>query len=49
MLAGKFLEYGNVVSGFFSKARTKGTRDISILYAFDLEKEEPICSVTKDS
>ena len=34
----------NSLSDFSRKARTKGTRDISILYAFDLEEMEPICS-----
>lgn len=34
----------NDFSAFSRKARIKGCQDISILYAFDLEKEEPICS-----
>jgi hypothetical protein len=34
----------NTLSDFSRKARTKGTRDISVLYAFDLELMEPICS-----
>ena len=34
----------NTLSEFSRKARTKGTRDISVLYAFDLEDMEPICS-----
>lgn len=34
----------NNFSAFSRKARIKGCQDISILYAFDLEKEEPICS-----
>ena len=34
----------NSLSDFSRKARTKGTRDISVLYAFDLEEMEPICS-----
>ena len=34
----------NSLSGFSRKARTKGTRDISVVYAFDLEAMEPICS-----
>jgi len=34
----------NSLSDFSRKAATKGTRDISLLYAFDLEKMEPICS-----
>lgn len=34
----------NSLSDFSRKARTKGTRDISVLYAFDLERNEPVCS-----
>lgn len=34
----------NSLSDFSHKARLKGSRDISILYAFDLEAREPICS-----
>lgn len=34
----------NSLSDFSRKAKAKGTRDISVLYAFDLEKMEPICS-----
>jgi len=34
----------NTLSDFSRKARIKGTRDISVLYAFDLELMEPICS-----
>lgn len=34
----------NSLSAFSRKARTKGTRDISVLYAFDLEAMEPVCS-----
>lgn len=34
----------NSLSDFSRKAKTKGTRDISVLYAFDLEKMEPVCS-----
>lgn len=34
----------NSLSDFSRKTRTKGTRDISVLYAFDLEKMEPVCS-----
>ena len=34
----------NSLSDFSRKAITKGTRDISVLYAFDLEKMEPVCS-----
>ena len=34
----------NSFSDFSRKARLKGSRDISIIYAFDLEQMEPICS-----
>jgi hypothetical protein len=34
----------NSLSDFSRKAKTKGTRDISVLFAFDLEAMEPICS-----
>ena len=34
----------NTLSDFSRKAKTKGTRDISVLFAFDLEAMEPICS-----
>ena len=34
----------NSLSDFSRKAKTKGTRDISVLYAFDLEVMEPVCS-----
>ncbi|MDR1110888.1 MAG: transposase [Deltaproteobacteria bacterium] len=34
----------NSLSDFSRKARAKRTRDISVLYAFDLESMEPICS-----
>lgn len=34
----------NSLSDFSRKARVKGTRDISVLYAFDLEAMEPVCS-----
>ena len=34
----------NSLSEFSRKAKTKGTRDISVLYAFDLEEMEPVCS-----
>ena len=33
----------NTLSEFSRKARLKGRRDISVLYAFDLEKMEPFC------
>lgn len=36
--------YINSLSDFSHKARLKGSKDISILYAFDLEVGEPICS-----
>lgn len=34
----------NTLSDFSRKARTKGSRDISVIYAFDLEKKKPVCS-----
>lgn len=34
----------NDFSEFSRKARTKGTKDISVMFAFDLERMEPICS-----
>ena len=34
----------NSLSDFSRKSRTKGTRDISVLFAFDLEEMEPVCS-----
>lgn len=34
----------NTLSDFSRKAKTKGTRDISVMFAFDLEKMEPLCS-----
>ena len=34
----------NSLSDFSRKAKTKGTRDISVMFAFDLEKMEPVCS-----
>lgn len=34
----------NTLSEFSRKARLKGRRDLSVLYAFDLEKMEPICA-----
>ena len=34
----------NSLSDFSRKARLKGSRDISVLYAYDLEKQEPVCS-----
>ena len=34
----------NTLSDFSRKAKEKGTRDISVLYAFDLEEMEPVCS-----
>lgn len=32
------------LSNFSRKARVKGSRDISVMYAFDLEAMEPVCS-----
>ena len=34
----------NDFSSYSRKSRVKGTRDISILYAFDTEPGEPLCS-----
>lgn len=34
----------NSLSDFSYKAKIRGSRDISILYAFDLESMEPVCS-----
>lgn len=34
----------NSLSDFSRKARLKGSRDISILYAFDLARGEPVCA-----
>jgi hypothetical protein len=34
----------NTLSDFSRKAKVKGSRDISVLYAFDLEAMEPVCS-----
>lgn len=34
----------NSLSNFSRKAKKKGSKDISIIYAFDLEAMEPICS-----
>lgn len=34
----------NSLADFSRKAKTKGTRDISVLYAFDLDQDEPVCS-----
>ncbi len=34
----------NTLSDFSRKARVKGSRDISVLYAFDLDAMEPVCS-----
>lgn len=34
----------NTLSDFSRKAKLKGSRDISVLYAFDLEEMEPVCS-----
>ena len=35
----------NSLSDVSHKERTKGTRDISVVYAFDLEAMEPVCSL----
>ncbi len=34
----------NSLSDFSRKARVKGSREISVLYAYDIERGEPICS-----
>jgi hypothetical protein len=34
----------NTLSHYSRKARIKGTKDISILFAYDIETKEPICS-----
>ncbi|EJX04960.1 TRANSPOSASE ISMmy1C [gut metagenome] len=34
----------NDLSAYSRKARVKGCRDISIIYAYDLEKMEPVCA-----
>ena len=34
----------NSLSAYSHKARVKGCRDISVLYAYDIDKKEPICS-----
>jgi len=34
----------NTLSDFSRKAKARGSRDISALYAFDLAKNEPVCS-----
>ena len=34
----------NSLSGYSRKARTKGTKDVSVLYAYDVESREPVCS-----
>ena len=34
----------NTLSDFSRKAPAKGRRDISVIYAFDLERNEPVCS-----
>jgi transposase len=35
----------NSLSDFSRKARLKGSRDISVIFAFDLDKREPVCSM----
>ena len=34
----------NSLSDYSRKARTKGTKDVSVLYAYDVETQEPVCS-----
>jgi hypothetical protein len=34
----------NSLSEFSRKARIKNSRDLSVLYAFNLEKKEPVCA-----
>ena len=34
----------NTLSDFSRKSLVKGSRDISVIYAFDLERNEPVCS-----
>jgi len=34
----------NTLSDFSRKAKTKGTRDICVMFAFNLEEMEPVCS-----
>ena len=34
----------NDLSAFSRKARTKGCKDISVIYAYDIERKEPVCS-----
>ena len=34
----------NTLPGFSYKSRVKGSRDISVMYAFDLDGMEPVCS-----
>ena len=34
----------NSLSNFSRKAKVKGSRDISVIYAYNLEIQEPICS-----
>lgn len=34
----------NTLSDYSRKAAVKGSRDISVVYAFDLERNEPVCS-----
>ena len=35
----------NSLSDFSRKAKKKGSKDISVLYAFDLERKEPVCAM----
>jgi hypothetical protein len=34
----------NSLSHYSRKARTKGTKDISVLFAYDIDTDEPVCS-----
>lgn len=34
----------NSLSGFSYKSRVKGTKDVSVIYAYDIETMEPVCS-----
>lgn len=34
----------NSLSGFSYKSRVKGTKDVSVIYAYDIETKEPACS-----
>ncbi len=34
----------NSLSGYSYKSRIKGTKDVSVIYAYDIETKEPLCS-----